>query len=214
MADVALQVLDAQSNSLQMAQEANTAGQRAARVSLGSSMPTYRSSQSFTPYATAALTVASIVGAAGKTVRIKRIWIEGVSTAAGSCPYQLQRTSALGTGGTASVAAPAKNDLGVSSSTPAAVCPGFTGYTTAAQSKGTAVGGVLSTKRVFTGIVTSPTTGPVTGTMFFPEGGAPIGQEIVLRGAADFLEIQNSNGGNLPAGTVLDVTFEWTEDNS
>ena len=40
MADVALQVLDAQSNSLQMAQEANTAGQRAARVSLGSSMPT------------------------------------------------------------------------------------------------------------------------------------------------------------------------------
>ena len=208
--DVALQVLDAQSNSAAMAQEANAAGQRAARVSLGSSMPTYRASQSFTPLATAALTVASMAGVTGKTIRIKKIIVDGVSTAAGSCPFQLQRTSALGTGGTPVVAAPGKTDSGDA----AAVCAGLTCYTTGAQTKGTAVGGALTTKRVFTGIVTSPTTGPITQQVLFPEAGAPIGKELVLRGTADFIELQNSNGGNLPAGTALDITVEWIEDNS
>ena len=59
-----------------------------------------------------------------------------------------------------------------------------------------------------------PTTGVLPVTQLFPEFGVPSGKAIVLRGTADFLEIQNLAGTNLAAGTVLNYFVEWEEDGS
>lgn len=178
--------------------------------SLDSGMQFYRASANFTPQATAAVTLVTIQGSATKTVRIRRITIGGVSTALSASVFQLVRTSALGVGGT--VVAPTPGKLDVSSAAATAVVQH---YTTTLKATGTAVGGPIATQLITTSTVTTPTVA-LAGTpqVMFPEGGAPIGQAIVLRGVADFLEIQNLAPANLGAGTVLNYCIEWIEDNS
>jgi hypothetical protein len=176
-------------------------------VSLDCARATYRFAATFTPYATGALTVLSIKGSASATVRIRRLALQGVSTAAGSSNYVLQRVSALGASGTAVNPTAAKNDPSSVAAT-AVVAH----YTTAAQTNGTAVGGPSSAFVLGTSIVTIPTTGPVEPLLVFPEYGTPIGQALVLRGVADFFEVQNKNASNLPAGTVLSYVVELEED--
>lgn len=203
-----VQALDANSAKQSFSVAVDDNAQPMARVSLDDTMPTYRASAQFTPQPTAAVTVLSIQGAQNKTVRIKRITVGGHSTANAQESFALQRTSALGAGGAAVVPVVAKMDT----NKPAATAV-VQHYTTSLKAAGTAVGGPLVTADVLTGVVTTPTipTGPTT---LFPEQGAPVGSAIVLRGAADFLELQNINAGNLSAGTVLNYTVEWTEDAS
>ena len=68
---------------------------------------------------------------------------------------------------------------------------------------------------ITTSTVTTPTvSGGGQPQYLFPEAGALIGQAIVLRGTADFLEIQNVAPANLAAGTVLAYSIEWSEDAS
>lgn len=169
----------------------------------------YRASATFTPLVTSAVTLLQIKGSATKTVRIKRVQVTGVSTANASVVLQLLRTTTTGTGGTAVTPTIGKNDSG----TVAAATAVVTHFTTAAQTSGTASGGPLSTFRFYSSVVTTPTVQPAVSTVF-PEAGAPVGQAIVLRGAADFVELQLVGGGNLSAATVLDYTVEWTEDAS
>src|SRR5690349_24326179 len=84
------------SQSMDALQDA--AGINMSIVSLDSTRATYRFSGSFTPQATAGVTVLSVVGSATKTVRIKRIMLGGAATALSDTLFQLQRTSALGAG--------------------------------------------------------------------------------------------------------------------
>lgn len=178
--------------------------------SLDSTRTTYRFSASFTPQATAAVTLISIQGSATKTVRVTRILLGGASTALSVAPIiALQRTSALGAGGTTVNPTASKNDSQVVAAT-AVVAH----YTATLKAAGTGVGGPLSTQRLFTDTVTTPTVASRAGIMLFPEYGAPIGQALVLRGTADFIEIQNVNAGNLAAGTVLEYAIELVEDAS
>lgn len=192
-----------------MAALQDAAGINMAIMSLDSSRATYRFSGSFTPQATAGVTVISIQGSASKTVRVKRIMVGGVATALSDTLFQLQRTSALGAGGT--TVNPTAAKLDTSAATATAV---VAHYTTSLKAAGTAVGGPLATVRLFQDTVTTPTVASREATMFFPERGAPIGQAIVLRGTAEFLEIQNINAGNLAAGSVLDYVIELEEDAS
>lgn len=172
----------------------------------------YRASANFTPFATAAVALVSIKGSASKTVRIRRITIGGVSTALSASVFQLLRTSTVGAGGTIVAPTVAKMDTIAAAAAATAVVQH---YTTAAQTTGAANGGPLATQLVTTGTVTTPTVA-LAGVpqVLFPEGGAPIGQSIVLRGVADILEIQNVAPANLAAGTVLTYSVEWTEDAS
>lgn len=169
----------------------------------------YRASANFTPTATAAVTVISVTGSATKTVRIRRILIGGVSTANAQSIYCLQRTTALGSGGTTVSPTIGKLDSGTVASATAVVSH----YTTTLKAAGTGTGGPLATFQVFTNVVTTPTVSPIQ-VMAFPEIGAPIGQSIVLRGASDYLEIQNVTPTNLSSGTVLFYSLEWSEDAS
>ena len=181
-----------------------------AQVGTDSTQQVYRASANFTPQATAGVTLITITGSATKTVRIRRITIGGVSTALGQMIVALQRTSALGAGGTLVAPTVGKND-----SASAAATAVVNHWTTSLKSAGTPVGGPLSMQQVFTGTLTVPTVGIAGGPqVLFPEGGAPIGQAIVLRGVADILEVQNITPTNLTAGSVLTYTVEWVEDAS
>jgi len=169
----------------------------------------YRASANFTPQPTAAVTLITIQGSATKTVRIRRILVGGVSTANAQSIFALQRTSALGAGGTAVLPSPAKSDSG----TVAAATAVVTHYTATLKAAGTAVGGPLTTLQNFTNVATTPTISP-TLTLAFPELGGVASQALVLRGTADFIEIQNVTPVNLSAGTVLFYNIEWAEDGS
>lgn len=179
---------------------------------LDSTRLTYRVSAQFTPQATAAVTLVSVTGSATRTVRITRIMMGGVSTALSDRAILcLQRTSALGAGGTTVSPTVALLDRGASA-TYAAATAVVSHYTTTLKAAGTAVGGYLGTQRVFTDTVTTPTVASREDLMLFPERGVTIGSAIVLRGASDYLEIQNINASDLAAGTVLNYTIEWCED--
>lgn len=183
------------------------AGNIAPMQTLDSSGQFYRVSANFTPQATAAVTVITITGSATKTVRIRRILLGGVATGAGQNVFALQRTSALGAGGT--LVAPTVAKLDTSSAAATAV---VNHWTTTLKAAGTPVGGPLSTQSVLTGITATAVSG--NGQALFPEFGSPVGQAIVLRGTSDFLEIQNVAAANLNAGSVLTYMIEWIEDAS
>lgn len=184
-------------------------GYNASMVSLDTGRAVYRAAANFTPQATAAVTLISIQGSATKTVRIKRIGVGGVSTANGQSIYQLIKTSALGAGGT--TVTPTATPL--DSASPAATAV-VQHYTTTLKAAGTPIGGPLTTANVQTGVTAVPTVATPAQTQLFPEFGAPIGQAIVLRGAAQYLEVQNVAAANLAAGTVLCYFIEWEEDAS
>ena len=125
-----LAVKDANNASQSLSVSTDPAGLLSYNMSLDrAGIAAYRVSASFTPFATAAITVLSIQGSATKTVRITKIMIGGTSTASGSTLLQLIRSTALGTGGTAVTPSTAKMDSGTVAAPTAVVKQ----YTTAAQ---------------------------------------------------------------------------------
>jgi len=186
------------------------AGNQASVISLDSGRQVYRASANFTPQPTAAITIISIQGSATKTVRVKRVFLGGVSTAVSSSVYQLVRTTALGAGGTTVTPTVALMDTGSAAATAV-----VQHYTTTLKATGTGAGGPIVTRQVGTNVVTTPATAwiePIAP--LFPEAGMPVGQAIVLRGVAQFLEVQNLTPTNLGAGTVVSYIIEWEEDAS
>ena len=187
------------------------AGNNIPVVSLDSTRVTYRAAANFTPQATAAVTMIYVTGSATRTVRIKRIGIHGVSTAEENQILALQRTSALGAGGTLVVPTVALLDRGAGAAYAAATAT-VTHVTTTLKATGTIVGGPINALNVVTCTTTAPTIGQTFPTqMLFPEGGIG-GSAIVLRGATDYLEVQNIGATNLGAGTVYCYFVEWEED--
>lgn len=178
-------------------------------TSMDSAMPTYRVSDSFTPTATGGVTVISIQGSASKTVRIKRIMIGGSATALSSTRFKLVKTSALGAGGTTVTPTVAKLDSASGAATAV-----VQHYTTTLKAAGTPIDGDLTNFQLFQTTVTTPTVAYAEMQAAFPEKGAVIGQSIVLRGTAQYIEVQNANGGNLAAGSILQYVIEWAEDAS
>lgn len=175
-------------------------------------MAVYRASANFTPQATNAVTLISIQGSASKTVRVRRITLCGVSTALSASNFCLQRTTALGAGGTTVSPTIQKVDSGTVASATALVSH----YTATLKAAGT--GSVanqgLANWLQHTSTVTTPTVAVVPTTSVWPDAGGPAGQTIVLRGTADFLEVQNVTPASLGAGTVLAYVIEWVEDAS
>lgn len=179
-------------------------------VSLDTAQSHYRAAASFTPQATAAVTLISVQGSATRTIRIKRIMLGGVATALSDTLFTMRKVSALGAGGT--TVAPTIAEMDSSSAAATAVVQH---YTTTLKAAGTDIDGPLSFWRQFQATVTTPATAYTHphSALVFPEGGI-MSQAIVLRGTGQYLEIQNANAGNLAAGSVLDYAIEWIEDAS
>lgn len=204
-------VKDANNATQNMATVTDPSTYQRAQVSLDmAGVAFYRAAASFTPQATAAVTLITFTGSATKTCRITKIVLGGVSTANSTVPFQIIRSTALGAGGTAVPPNVAKLDSG----TVAAATGVVNHYTTTLKAAGTSTGiGPMYAGRLYCGVVTTPTLMPFPA-MVFPELGGPIQQAITVRGTSDFIEIQNTNAGNLSAGTVLDYVIEWYEDAS
>lgn len=207
-----LSVLDSLSAAKTLATLTDPAGVQRYSVALDAvGEAVYRVSANFTPQATAAVTMITVTGSATKTVRIRRILMAGVSTALSGSVFALQRTTVLGAGGTLVAPNVAKLDSGTVASATAVV----NHWTTTLKAAGTATGvGPISTFQFVSNTITTPTVGFAGQVPAFPEFGAPIGQAIVLRGVADFLEVQNVTPTNLGAGTVISYMVEWAEDAS
>lgn len=205
---------DGNNNAITIPALADLAGNVASMTSLDSSQQVYRAAALFTPFATAPVVLFNIKGSATKTVRIRRIGAWAVSTANAAVGLVLQRASTQGAGGT--VVSPTIAKLDTASATATALVSHFT---TAAQAAGTPVGGPLSTTNLGS-ILVAETVEIMTphNAILFPEGGAPIGQSIVLRGVAEFLEVNvslgQSGGANGPPAMQVGYFIEWVEDAS
>lgn len=177
-----------------------------AYVSTDSSQAFYRGAALVSPVSGATGTLVTVQGSASKTVRIKRFGVSMQGGTSQSNTFYLQRTSALGAGGTSNVVTAAKMDT-----TSAAATAVMTHYSVASKAIGTGNGGPLTAVNVVNLTGTTPTFS-IVDQMMFPELGMPVGQAIVLRGTGDYLELQTAAA--LPAGVTLCVFVEWVEDAS
>lgn len=159
---------------------------------------TYSASVTGLAPAVAATDIFLINGSATKTVRITRIQISGIATAAGAYAVQLIKRSAANSGGTSTAPTVVPHD-----STDAAATAVVLAYT-ANPTPGTAVG----TMQVKT-ITVSTAAGaiPIVPTEMNFEMRDE--QPIVLRGTAQGLAI-NLNGVTMTGG-VLSIDITWTE---
>jgi hypothetical protein len=163
--------------------------------------PTYRYAVlGYTPVATPT-DILEIQGAAGKTLRIRRIILTGVATAAGNMPVQLIRRSAADTTNLVRTALAA---FATDTAYPAAAAVVSTIGTANPDSLGAQVGGIGAAGHV---CLSADGTGL---------GVTPLVWELdinaaVLRGIAEFVYL-NMNGAALPTGAVFDITIEIQED--
>ena len=168
---------------------------------------TYRYAvQGFSPVATPTAMLI-IQGSATKTIRIKRIKVSGVATAAGNMPIQLARWSTAGTQGSAALTAltAGKHDVNDAAATAVVSTVGTANYTT--QGTGSAV--PIAADRVQlaaagSGIGFSPLTFDFATRQ---------DKALILRGTSDYIVI-SGNGGAVPTGGLLDFEIEQEEDNS
>jgi hypothetical protein len=179
-------------------------------AALDSTRAYYRASASFVPVTASALVLFQVQGSASKTVRITRVTMSGsAATAIATMVAYTQRTSTAGITGTPVNPTIAKLDTGSAAATAV-----VTHYTTAAQTVGTLIGGPLSFFQMLLTITAIPTVSFSPMQTVFPEGGAPIGQAIVLRGTAEYFNVVNSAPASFANAPVLQYTVEWIEDGS
>lgn len=157
----------------------------------------------FAPVA-AATDIVEIKGSATKTVRIRRIKVGGVATAAANHPVQLIRRSAADSGGGMALTAidAFKPDTAYAAATAVISSIG----TANPGALGTQVGGIAAAGR-------AQLPAAATGVAAFTLEWKFDRNAIVLRGASQFLYL-NMNGVALPAGALFDIEIETEEDAS
>ena len=147
-----------------------------------------------------------IQGSATKTVRIKKIKVHGLATAAGTMDVIINKCSAAGTLGSAVLTALTKVplDSGNSAATAVVSTVGTANYTTEPT-----VVGVIGAQR----LMLSADGSGVNAQPAVWEFGKDGCQAVVLRGTAQHVTI-SGNGDALPSGAKVDLEVEWSEDNS
>lgn len=156
---------------------------------------------SFTPVATPT-DFWGIVGSGTKTVRILKIKVTGVATAATPIYTQLLKRSAANTGSTPVALTFVQNDSGSAAIT----CTGKT-YTTTNPTTGTLVG-VIAAEYLNLGAASGGAAGTIEWVFGTRNGGG-----LVLRGTGEGVYL-NWNAQAVPAGTLLTIEVELCEDNS
>ena len=156
----------------------------------------------FAPVATPT-DILEIKGSATKTVRVRRIEITGVATAAGNMPVQLIRRSTVSTGGgsvTTAIAA-FKPDTAYAAATAVVSSIGTANPTLGAQEGGIAAASRVQLTAAGTGLGVSPVVWDFAV------------NACVLRGVGQFLYL-NFNGAAIPAGGLFDINLWISEDAS
>ena len=147
-----------------------------------------------------------IQGSATKTVRVKRVVINGVATAAANMPVQIIRRSTAGTLG-AAVLTPisaAKHDINDAAPTAVVSTVGTANYTSLGTAAGTVGAGRLQLSAAATGLSVTP---------LLWEFATRNDKAFILRGVSDFVCL-NLNAGAVPLGGLIDIEVQTEEDNS
>jgi len=168
-------------------------------VSLEGTKTSYSASVTGLAPAVTATDIFTIAGSATKTVRITRIQISGVATAAGAYAVQLIKRSVADTVGTLTNPTIVPHDSANAAAT--AVVAAYTAHPTLGAAVGT-----MQVKRIT--VSTAAGAIPIVPTEFSFELRGE--QAIVLRGVAQQLSV-NLNGVTM-AGGALDVDCSFTEE--
>jgi hypothetical protein len=187
--------------------ELGTAGAPGVQLSSSDGLKaTYRAAiLAFTPVANPT-DVLVVQGSASKTVRVKRLVVQGAATSSGNMPCQILRRSSAGTLGSAVLTALTAGKHDINDPAPTAT------VSTVGTANFTALGvnaGVLGAGRI-------QLTAAGSGTVINPldwEFSTRSDKAMVLRGASDYVCV-NLNGAAVPAGASIDIEVEWEEDNS
>lgn len=143
--------------------------------------------------------IVTIYGSGSKTIRVTRIEVSGMATAAATVDLQLIRRSTADTGGTSTNPAAVAHDTNNPGAT--AVVTLYSANPTLGTGVGTVRGGKLNLGAA-----------GAAGSLIW-DFGTRNGQGMVLRTAAQGLAI-NWNGAAVPSGGVLCASIEWVEDAS
>lgn len=166
-------------------------------VSTEGTKPTYSSGiVAYTPYATAT-DFWTLVGSATKTVRVLRISITGFATSAISVDLQLIKRTAANTGGTLAQPAIAQHDS--NDAAPTAVVNTYSVIPSG-------LGAGVNARAAKLNLGATGASGIMTWNF-----GNLNDRALVLRGVAQCLAL-NWNGAAVPAGTLLDIDVEWSEE--
>jgi hypothetical protein len=168
-----------------------------AYVNTEARIPTYSAAASIV-LAASATDVFTIYGSASTSVRIRRIEISGVATAAGGMQVSLVKRSAVNTSGTSSAVTAVPHDAADAAAT--ATCLAYTANPTS----GTTVGTIRTFNLPMPAIAAA--VNPIVETF----GGDRADKSLVLTGVAQGLAI-NFNGGTVPTGGTVLISVEWTE---
>lgn len=161
--------------------------------------PAYSASVTGLALAAAATDIFTLTGSASKTVRITRIQVSGIATAASAVDLVLVKRSTADTGGTATNPTVVPNDSADAAGT--AVVAAYTANPTT----GALVGPVRSRK-----VTLTTAAGGLTSVTTIFDSGQQSGKPITLRGVAQQLAL-NFNGATV-AGATLNIDIEWYEE--
>ncbi len=163
--------------------------------------PTYSATRGgFSPTGTAATDICELRGSASRTVKVRRIYFNGMATTAATDPVAIIKRSTANTAGTGETLVNVPLDSLNAAST--AVVEAYTANPTV----GTAVGTIADPQFSF-GTLTTAGAQAFPSHLLFGQLGSP----IVLRGIAQAVTV-NLNAQSL-SGIVASCTFEWTEEN-
>lgn len=159
--------------------------------------------------AASATDIFTITGAAGVTVRVTHIELTATTTSAtpSAIDILLVKRSTANTGGTTTGSpTPVPHDR-----LNAAVNATVLAYTANPGALGTIVGTAIRNVKYQQALVTQTSTDfPGVQPLVWDFGNRP-GQGIVLRGVNDVLAL-NLNAASAAAGSLFDISVEWTED--
>lgn len=169
--------------------QVNTEGQK----------PTYSANKTALASVASATDIFTITGSATKVVRVLRVGISGVATAAATFVVQLIVRSTANTSGTSGAATAVPHDSGSAAAT--ATVLSYTGNPTL----GSTVGAI---RTAYLGL--SGTSGLIGGGILEWDFSTANDQSVVLRGIAQVLAL-NLNGVTVTGG-AFNLWVEWTEE--
>jgi len=152
----------------------------------------------YAPYANAA-DIVNISGSASKKVRVLRIAVSGRASAANQLDVTVTKRASANSGGSPTALIAVPHDSGDGAATAAVVA-----YS-AAPTPGTPIGMI---RAVQSNVSAAGSGGAATPVEF--DFGWCNDKTLVLNGAAENLSV--GLNGTVPAGTVLNVFIEWTEE--
>jgi len=153
----------------------------------------------YAPYAGAA-DILNIAGSATRTVRVTRIAVSGRATAANQLDVAVVKRASANSGGSPTALAAVSHDSLDGAATAVVNAYG------AAPTPGTLVGTI---RAVQSNVSAAGSGGAATPIEW--DFGWVNDKTVILRGTAESISI-NLGGGAVPAGTVLNLFVEWTEE--